>query len=45
MKQSNEKHLNKGNMIQISYYDTLEGVDEDIRIRLNEKIEEIRQQA
>ena len=32
-------------MIQISFYDTLEGVDEDIIVRLNEKIEEIRQQA
>ena len=32
-------------MVQISFYDTLEGVDDGIRIRLNEKIEEIRQQA
>lgn len=45
LKQSNEKYLNANNQVSVSFYDTLTGVDDYIVSMMNEKLEEVRQQA
>ena len=45
LKQSNERHLNLDNQVSVTFYDTLTGVDEETVKILNEKLEEVKQQA
>ena len=35
LKHSNERHLHGGNMIQVTFYDTLQGVDDETVEMLN----------
>lgn len=45
LKQANERHLNLDNQVSVTFYDTLTGVDEETVKMLNEKLEEVKQQA
>ena len=45
LKIQNERHLNAETKIQVTFYDSLSGLDAQTLELVNEKIEEVRQQA